>query len=325
MTAASQSGPAPGPTAGVTWAEMYARAALRLGDKWEARRMVEEASGSPWHTVVGPRGGPGPGRSPATERASAPVPERAAARLEDMVERRLRGEPLQYVLASWAFRRLDLMVDRRVLIPRPETEQVVEVALEELDRVRARPGRATAVDLGTGSGAIALSVAAERPNTEVWATDASPGALAVASANLAGLAGSSATRVRLVAGDWWSALPADLRGAVDLVVSNPPYIASHEMDELDPQVRDWEPVGALHAGPRGTEAVEIILRGAPLWLNKGGVAVVEIAPHQMEEAEDLARTAGFVDVRTEPDLAGRPRALVARLAHPVGRSPRVGS
>ena len=122
------------------------------------------------------------------------------------------------MIGSWPFRTLDLMVDRRVLIPRPETEQVVEVALAELDRMtptRAATGAATrtAVDLGTGSGAIALALAAERPGVEVWATDVSPPALDVAAANLAGLGGRAAARVRLVQGAWWSALPEHLRAA----------------------------------------------------------------------------------------------------------------
>jgi release factor glutamine methyltransferase len=225
----------------------------------------------------------------------------------------MHGEPLQYVLGRWAFRSLDLMVDRRVLIPRPETEQVVEAALAELDRLAPeRDAHPIAVDLGTGSGAIALALVTERPYLEVWATDISEGALEVAAANLAGLGGGAATRVRLARGPWWDALPDTLRSRVDLVVSNPPYISSGEMTQLDAQVAEWEPRTALEAGPTGLEAVVEILKGAMAWLRPGGVAVVEIAPHQARTALETAQRLGFSELRVLPDLAGRDRALVAK-------------
>src|SRR5690606_38267662 len=145
---------------------------------------------------------------------------RGAIHLDAMLARRERGEPLQYVMGRWGFRSLDLLVDDRVLIPRPETEVLAGLALDEVRRL----GAPIAVDLGTGSGAIALSLAAEQPGLEVWGTDASEDALAVARANLAGL-GRAATRVRLVAGDWFAALPAELAGRIGVVVSNPPYVA----------------------------------------------------------------------------------------------------
>ncbi|HLI24553.1 MAG TPA: peptide chain release factor N(5)-glutamine methyltransferase, partial [Acidimicrobiales bacterium] len=217
-------------------------------------------------------------------------------------------------VGSWGFRGLDLFVDRRVLIPRPETEQVVEHALRELDgRTAGRHPRQrrVVVDLGTGSGAIALAVAAERPGTEVWATDVSAGALEVAGANLAGLGGRPATTVRLVAGSWWGALPAELRGRVDVAVSNPPYIASGEMETLPPEVAGWEPRQALEAGPSGLEAIHAIIGGARPWVSPGGALVVEIAPHQAEAAAAAAVEAGFVLVEVRPDLTGRPRVLVA--------------
>jgi release factor glutamine methyltransferase len=243
------------------------------------------------------------------------VPERHRARFERLVDRRTDGEPLQYVLGRWAFRTLDLMVDRRVLIPRPETEQVVEAALAELDRVAAdRLSCPMAVDLGTGSGAIALALVAERPGVEVWATDISEGALEVAAANLAGMGGRAATRVRLARGAWWDALPDPLRGRIDLVVSNPPYISSGEMTQLDAQVADWEPRAALEAGPTGLEAVGEVLNGASSWLRAGGAVVLEIAPHQVPAAVEMAQRSGFDDVHVRTDLAGRERALVARFS-----------
>lgn len=278
----------------VSWDDVYRMACDRLSAKREARWIMQEASGEPFG------------------RASGPVPEKARLRVEQMVRRRLEGEPLQFVLGSWPFRRLDLMLDRRVLIPRPETEQVVEVALGEMDRMAQGRDRMRVVDLGTGSGAIALSFAKERPNVDVWAVDASPDALAVARANLAGLAGFAATRVRIVEGDWWRGLPEELKGRVDLAVSNPPYVSSAEMAELSPEVRDWEPSQALEAGPLGTEALERILRGAPDWLAEQATVVAEIAPHQAEAVCEMARCLGFAQAEVRADLAGRPRALVAR-------------
>nr|WP_262323631.1 peptide chain release factor N(5)-glutamine methyltransferase [Acidiferrimicrobium sp. IK] len=238
------------------------------------------------------------------------VTQRAGVWFEQMVERRAAGEPLQYVVGHWPFRTLDLMVDGRVLIPRPETEAVVEVALEVFDAIAAPDP--VAVDLGTGSGAIALSLAKERRMAEVWATDESPDALAVAGANLAGLGGWAAPKVRLARGAWWQALPEALRGRVTLAVSNPPYISSGEMASLDAVVRDWEPNGALEAGPTGLEDVAAITGPSCGWLMPGGALVVEIAPHQAEDVAALARDAGLVDVEVRPDLAGRPRALVGR-------------
>ena len=282
---------------------MYRDAAARLGSDHEARRIIEEAASSPWPQCL-----------------DEPATARALPYAEAMVDRRVAGEPLQYVLGRWAFRRLDLLVDRRVLIPRPETEQVVEVALAELSRLGAQvrpPGRGPGivpgrvmVDLGTGSGAIALSLAAETDHGTVWATDASPDALAVARANLAGLGGRAATRVRLAEGGWWDALPGDLRGAVSLAVSNPPYVPTPAMATLPAEVR-WEPAAALDGGPDGLAAFRTILSEAHDWLAWPGLVVLEIGDGQAEEVEGLARAAGFDRVAVHPDLAGRPRALVA--------------
>jgi release factor glutamine methyltransferase len=236
-----------------------------------------------------------------------------------MCERRVAGEPLQYVLGAWSFRGIDLMVDDRVLIPRPETEVVVEVALAEAVRLGHRRGprsllpvetTGVVADLGTGSGAIALALEAELPTVEVWATDISEDALAVARANAAG---AGATRVRLARGSWFDALPVELRGRVDLAVSNPPYVTTAEFAGLPDEVARYEPHGALVAGLAGTEAIERLARSAPRWLTGAGVLVCEIAPHQADTAVALARDAGFASAEVHPDLAGRPRALVARL------------
>ncbi len=269
----------------------------------EATWMVEDAAGlTPGGLVV-------EGESPATVGA--------VRRVRQMVARRVRGEPLQYVLGHWSFRTLDLMVDPRVLIPRPETEEVVGVALAELDRLVAGrdPGERrppVVVDLGTGSGAIALAVAVERPGTEVVATDRSADALAVAAANLAGI-GTAAASVQLCEGHWFDALERhrpDLAAGVDVIVSNPPYIAAGE--DLPPEVADFEPVGALVAGARGTESLEQLVRGASRWLRSDGVLVLECAPRQAPAVAALARAHAFPSVDVVPDLTGRDRAVVAR-------------
>lgn len=237
-----------------------------------------------------------------------PVTTGAMARFERMLARRVTGEPLQYVLGHWGFRQLDLMVDSRVLIPRPETESVVDVCLAELDRLGGRDLPATVVDLGTGSGAIALAVATERVRTTVWATDESEDALGVARANLAGV-GRAAARVRMVAGDWYAALPTDLAGSVQVLVSNPPYVA--ETAELPAEVADWEPSGALRSGADGLDDLRRIIAGAPGWLEADGALVCEISPEQAGTVAELA-SRRFGEVRVEEDLTGRSRALVAR-------------
>lgn len=278
-----------------TWRELLAIAEERLGSRSDARRLVERASGYDGAEVM------------------LALDERATHRTEpfflDMVDRRAAGEPLQYVLGRWGFRRLDLFVDRRVLIPRPETEMVVQVALNELQAM-VKPSHPNVVDLGTGSGAIALSIAVEVPGAKVWATDASLDALEVARANVAGIGTLAASRVRIEHGSWFDPLPSLLKGHVQLIVSNPPYIADDEV--LPAEVSEWEPASALRAGPTGLEDIQRIVKEAPTWLSDPGVLVMEIAPHQATDAVRLAGEAGFRDVETRLDLADRERILVAR-------------
>jgi release factor glutamine methyltransferase len=165
------------------------------------------------------------------------------------------------------------------------------------------------VDLGTGSGAIALSVAVERRGTQVWATDVSADALAVAQANCAGL-GRVARHVTLMHGNWFDPLPESLRGVVDVIVSNPPYVAAD--DELPAEVRDWEPVEALVPGPRGLEAYESIVAHAPEWLAVTGALVLEIGAAQRAAVRELVLDSGFASAEVHADLAGRDRVVVAR-------------
>ena len=279
----------------LTWRALLRSAERDLESTREARWIVERASG--WE------GGA------LWSHLDDMVPTRAVAFFDGMVERRRAGEPLQYVLGRWGFRRLDLYLDRRVLIPRPETEMVVQVALAELSSLGAR--KPTVVDLGTGSGAIGLSVAVEVPSSEVWAVDRSAGAVSVARANLAGAATFIAPRVRVLEGSWCDPLPSTLRGRVHLVVSNASYVGDREA--LPSQVADWEPAEALRSGPTGLEDVDRIVKEAPSWLvADGGVLVVEIAPAHAAVVLDLTRYAGFSSFEVRRDLADRDRMLVAR-------------
>ncbi len=284
-------------TAVPTWRQLWRDTAGALVDPVETRWIIEEVSGL--------------GLPALLRELDRPATPAEVARLAEVVARRLSGEPLQHVLGHWGFRTLEVAVDSRVLVPRPETEFVVEVALSELDRIAAKcPASLFAVDLGTGSGVIALSLAAERDAVRVVAVDRDPGALDVALANLSRLAPQARERVELLAGDWYGALPASYAGRFDLIVANPPYLAEHEWALLDPVVRDFDPVAALVAGPSGLEHISTIVAGAPEWLGTGGRLVVEIAPSQNTAVLSLARCAG-IWARIEVDLAGRPRVLVA--------------
>jgi release factor glutamine methyltransferase len=283
-----------------------------VGAPHEARFIVDEALGlglTPGH--------PNP--------PTGPLDDAVVSAARSMAFRRASGEPLQYVFGHWTFRHLDLLVDSRVLIPRPETEQVVEVALAEARRLAAtsRDGAGdgaglVVADAGTGSGAIALSLASElgpRVVAEMWATDASTDALDVAASNLEAVRRGGLPPTTLVLGSWLEPLPARLRGRVDLVVSNPPYVSEAEWHELAADVR-LEPRGALVAGTAsdgtaGLADVEAVLRQARSWLRHRGVVVIEIAPHRAEAAMALALDVGFGQTRVDQDLAGRPRVLVA--------------
>jgi release factor glutamine methyltransferase len=281
----------------VTWRELLAQATETLGDANEARWLCEEVygeRGAAFHAALG--------------QVST---ERLVRRFDALLARRKAGEPLQYVLGSWAFRTVELMVDPRVLIPRPETEVVVGVAL---DRARALSHPIRAVDLGTGSGAIALALAAELPigSVEVWGTDLSEDALDVARANLAGL-GRRGSAVRFVHGSWFDALPAELAGAVNLIVANPPYIAPDD-PELGESVHSWEPHLALFADNGGLAAYETIIADAPRWLAQGGWLVLEIGHRQAVAVSALCVGAGMIDVAIHRDLAGLDRVVQARLA-----------
>jgi release factor glutamine methyltransferase len=251
----------------------------------------------------------GRGRASLIADPGAALPPAVARLYGELVRRRLRREPLAYIVGTKGFRRIELAVDARVLVPRPETELLVEVALER------RPGRV--LDVGTGSGAIALAVADELPEAEVVATDTSPGALAVARANASrlGLAG----RVRFETGT----VPAG--EAFDLVLANLPYVAEREWAGLEPEVTQWEPREALLAGEDGLDAYRELL--APLDagpaeclrptfsdqstpLDAAAAIAIEIGVGQALEVAELLRDAGFSEVEVRTDLAGIERVVV---------------
>lgn len=242
-----------------------------------------------------------------------PATQRMGLALQAMVGRRLAGEPLQYVLGHWPFRHIDLLLDRRVLIPRPETELVAETALGLALAAHRVRGESTVhiADLGTGSGAIGLAIANELPNTgvEVWITDASVEALDVARANIAGI-GRNASNVRVAFGEWCEALPDELRGAFDVVVSNPPYIAPDDAD-LDASVRDHEPHTALFSANNGLADVFAVAAQARDWLTRDGWLVLEIGHRQGVAVRAELERLGYAGIDVKPDLAGRDRIAVA--------------
>ena len=221
------------------------------------------------------------------------------ASCRELVRRRGTREPLAYILGEWGFRGLTLAVDRRALIPRPETEVVVERCLALVDGVETP----RVLDVGTGTGAIALAIADERPGADVTAIDVSRDSLALAAENAArtGLAG----RVRLLHHDLADGLPGD---PYDLVVSNPPYVEPGEIDSLEPEVREWEPREAL-VGHGITEAVAAAAAAA---LAPGGALVLEVADGSGERVVALLERIGFRDVACTPDLAGRDRVVEGR-------------
>jgi release factor glutamine methyltransferase len=227
-----------------------------------------------------------------------PLSEGELTAARSLVERRGTREPLAYVLGEWGFRHLVLKTDARALVPRPETEVLVERALELLDGA-VEPG---VLDVGTGTGAIALALAQERPGTRVTALDVSFDALALARENMerVGLV------VELIQGDLRDGLPG---GPYDLIASNPPYVEPDELDGLQPEVREFEPRLALV----GDGLPELVARGARAALVPGGALLMEIHADHAERCLALLDGLGFVETRLTPDLTGRDRLVEGRL------------
>lgn len=278
-----------------TWRTLLEETVRLLGERPAARWLCETACGLEGQDFL--------------DELDSPATERMVAHLDAMLQRYRQGEPLAYVMGRWSFRTIDVLVDARALIPRPETEIVAGRALEW---ARLSPAPRRIVDLGTGSGVIGLSLAAELPvsGTEIWLTDESAEALDLARANAAGL-GRVGANVRIVSGSWFDALPDELRGTIDVVVANPPYIADGD-DEVDAGVVEWEPHGALFAGADGLAALRTIITEAPNWLRPSGWLVLEIGHRQGRAVSASMTDAGLVDVVIGQDLAGRDRYVEGR-------------
>lgn len=236
-----------------------------------------------------------------------PLAPEERARFREGIERRAAGEPLQYVTGEMPFRHLVLRVRPGVFIPRPETEVLVDVALGLLPA----EGEVAAADLCTGSGAVAVSLAFERPSLTAYATDLNPLAVETAwdNAARAGVGG----RVNAFEGDLFAPLPAELRGRLALVVSNPPYIPSADISTLPAEVLGFEPHLALDGGADGLETARRIAAGAREWLAPGGGLAMELDETRVARmAEELA-AGGWADARVTRDLAGRDRVVSAVL------------
>lgn len=235
--------------------------------------------------------------------ATDPLPREKTDAFLALAERRRAGVPVAYLVGKREFRGLAFAVTPAVLVPRPETETLVDVALERLAGGRD----ARVLDLGTGSGAIALAIAHERARARVFATDVSPAALDIARGNAASL---GLANVEFHGGNWYAALPEDAP-PFDLIAANPPYVASG-----DPHLAlgdlPHEPAVALSPGGDGLDALRVIVAGAPSRLKPGGTLVVEHGHDQADDVRALFEAAGFVDIVSRRDLAGIPRVMAGR-------------
>lgn len=231
-----------------------------------------------------------------------PLTEPELARLRPLVRRRGEREPLQYIVGEVEFCGLKLKVDRRALIPRPETEMLVEI-------IRELGGEAPAkiLDLGTGCGAIALALAGMHPSAQIVAVDRSLDALALAEENAA--SAGLAKQVRFLESDWFLSLAPDER--YDVIVANPPYLSSLETEESEPEVREHEPRTALTPGPSGLEALEAIVREARDRLNQPGLLACETGVGQHVQLAEIARAAGYTRWMSRADMTGRERFFLA--------------
>lgn len=265
---------------------------------WDARLLLAHALGGLSPLALDPRQVPDPG---------------LAARFLSLWEKRLTGVPVQHLIGEWDFYGRAFRVDSRALVPRPETEILVEQALREA------PGARRVLDAGTGSGIIAISYLLERPEARAVALDISFDALALARQNAR--AHDVLPRLSLLASDWLTALgPTEF----DLVLSNPPYLAIGEAPHLPPTVRDHDPRRALFAGDDGLAAIRQLLASVPMYLRQGGLLVFEIGFGQAEavRSEILTRPV-WRFLKIEPDLEGIPRICVARLESPAERVNRI--
>jgi len=227
------------------------------------------------------------------------------AQIRPLVRRRGLREPLQYILGEVEFCGLRLKVDRRALIPRPETEYLVE---QVVARCATAPARV--LDLGTGSGALALALAKQYPNADVVAIDQSEDALALARENAEST--GLAARVRWLRGSWYE--PLATGEAFDIIVANPPYLTEAETAAAAPEVRDFEPLSALRSGDDGMADLKVILEGAPAWLRPGGLLALETGIAQHAQLKDVVLRSGLTGFESVADLTARDRYVFARAA-----------
>lgn len=247
----------------------------------EVRRLLEAVTGRRWTALL-------LGVELTTEEVAA---------FHELVERRRSGEPLQYIEGTASFGPIEVAVDPRVLVPRPETEQLYEIACDAVE------GPLVIIDLCTGSGNVAIALKHAFPAAAIYATDTSPDAVDLASEN----AGEAGLDVTVLLGDLFDPLPDNLRGTVDLIVSNPPYLAEAELADLPIDVRDHEPTAALVAGPVGDEVLARIANAAAEWLRPGGVIVCEISEfHGPAVAHYFASLGGEI----RRDLADKERFVI---------------
>ena len=239
-------------------------------------------------------------------RALAAFADRTGADFADLVHKRASRVPLQHLVGSVGFRYIDLEVGPGVFVPRPESEVVAGIALDHASGAGDAP---IVVDLCSGSGAIALAVANELPNATVHAVELDPSAVSWLTRNAAQRRVAGDTPVVIHETDVAVALP-DFDGAVDVVVSNPPYVRADELELVDPEVRDHDPMLALVAGDDGLAVIRRVAAAAWRLLRPGGWVVVEHSDRQGESAPAVLDAAGFVDVTDTPDLTGRPRVAV---------------
>jgi release factor glutamine methyltransferase len=237
-------------------------------------------------------------------RLREPVAATAAATFATLLARRTRREPLQYIVGHQEFWSLDFLVTRDVLIPRPETELLVETTLRALRRRGGAGHRVSLCDVGTGSGCVAVALARELPHASVWALDVSHAALRVAASNARrhGVAG----RVRLLTSDLFAAVPLQ---QFDAIIANPPYVAFSELVAAPPELR-WEPRTALDGGPAGLAVIERLVHDARTRARDAAPLVMEIGAGQADAVTALAQAAGWAKVSVLPDYAGLPRVAV---------------
>ena len=241
-------------------------------------------------------------------------PDRREVLLGSLVARRASREPVQLVIGRTWFRHLELLCAPGVFIPRPETEVVAQVAI---DLARGSGDAPVVVDVGTGTGAIGLSVAVEVPGAQITAAEIDDTALALARRNLerlgrgeAGAELAPGSRVEIVGSDLLAGLDPVLAGSVDVLVANPPYLPASDRGELEPEVADHDPDRALVGGPDGHEVVDALIAAAPTWLRPGGSVVLEIDERRGGNALAVVRAAGLVDGRVVADLTGADRVVI---------------